>query len=72
MMELDTDGCIAAIQAGKTIRTSVNDGAFFVRIEDYTHYVCTAIHNGHRLRSGLLENCALDDSQRLREEPLDR
>jgi len=68
MIELDTDECIAAIQAGKAIHASVNDGAFFVKIEDYTHYVCTAIHNGHRLRSGLLENCALHDSQRLREE----
>ncbi len=68
MMELDADGCITAIQAGKTIHASVNDAAFFVKIEGYTHFVCTAIHNGHRLRPGLLENCALEDLQRLREE----
>jgi N-formylglutamate amidohydrolase len=37
-------------------------------LKDYAHFACTAIHNGHRLRPELLENCALDDAQRLREE----
>ncbi len=68
MTELDINDCIAAIHAGRTFHASVSDGAFFVRIEDYTHFVCTAIHNGHRLRPALQENCALDESQRLHEE----
>ncbi len=67
-MELDADSCVAMIREGKVFDASVNDGAFFVRIKDYVHFVCTAIHNGHRLRPELLENCALDDAQRLREE----
>ncbi|MFQ5642421.1 MAG: N-formylglutamate amidohydrolase [Thiogranum sp.] len=68
MMELGTAGCIAAIQAGDVFHASVDDGALSVRIDDYAHFVCTAIHNGHRLRPDLLEKCALDDAQRLREE----
>ena len=68
MIDLGINDCIAAIREGKTFHAAVNDGAFFIKIEDYTNFVCTAIHNGHRLRPELLEKCALDDSQRLREE----
>ena len=68
MIELDTGGCIEAIRAGRTFHAAVNDGAFIVKVEDYTHFVCTAIHNGHRLRAGLVENCAISEPERLHEE----
>ena len=68
MIELGIDDCVAAIRERKTFHASVNDGALFLKIEDYTHFVCTAIHNGHRLRPGLAEKCALTEAQRLREE----
>ena len=68
MTEFGIDDCIAAIRDGKTFHASVNDGAFFIKIDDYANYVCTAIHNGHRVRSGLLNKCALNESERLREE----
>jgi N-formylglutamate amidohydrolase len=68
MEQMDVDGCIAAIRARKTFHASVDDGAFFIKIDDYANFVCTAIHNGHRLRAELLGRCALDDSQRLHEE----
>ena len=68
MIELGIDECVTAIRNREKLHASVNNGAFFIKIEDYTHFVCTAIHNGHNLRSGLLEKCALNDSERLREE----
>ncbi|MFV1973259.1 MAG: N-formylglutamate amidohydrolase [Thiohalobacterales bacterium] len=68
MIELNTDGCMAAIHAGKTFHASVNEGAFTIKVEEYTHFVCTAIHNGHRLRAGLVENCAISEPERLHEE----
>ena len=68
MIELDIDDCVAAIRDGKTFHAAVNDSAFFIKIDDYAHYVCTAIHNGHRLRSGLVDKCALSEADRLREE----
>ena len=68
MDELDVDDCVTAIKARKVFHASVNDGAFFIKIDDYTNVVCTAIHNGHRLRPELLAKCALDESQRLHEE----
>lgn len=68
MEELDVDDCVTAIKERKMFHASVNDGAFFIKIDDYSNFVCTAIHNGHRLRPELLEKCALGDSQRLHEE----
>ena len=68
MKEQHVDDCVTAIKERKTFHASVNDGAFFIKIDDYTNFVCTAIHNGHRLRPGLLQKCALDEAQRLHEE----
>jgi hypothetical protein len=68
MLTLDIDDCLTAIRGRESFQATVNDGAFFIKIENYTHFVCTAIHNGHRMRSSLLDICALDDAQRLREE----
>ncbi len=44
------------------------DGGFQVKIEKYSFYVCTAIHDGHNLREDLRDNCLLDESERLYEE----
>ena len=68
MKELTIEQCIATIHQQEVFHASVNDGAFFVKIEEYGNFVCTAIHNGHRLRPPLLAKCALDDAQRLHEE----
>lgn len=68
MIQLDVEDCLAAIRDRETFHASVGDGLCTVKVNDYVHYVCTAIHNGHRLRPDLLENCALDESERLHEE----
>jgi len=68
MKEFSVKDCIEAIRDTQTFWASVNDGAFFLKIDEYTNFVCTAIHNGHRLRPALLDKCALSESQRLREE----
>jgi hypothetical protein len=68
MMELDVGDCLQAIREHKTFAASVNDGALFIRIDEYVPIVCTAIHNGHRLRPELAAKCALDEAARLREE----
>jgi len=67
-MELSINECLQAIRDRKTFAASVNDGALSIRIDDYAHFVCTAIHNGHRLRPELVAKCALEESARLREE----
>jgi len=66
--EFSIEQCVAAISRQELFHASVNNGAFIVKIDSYANFVCTAIHNGHRLRPPLLAKCALDNSQRLHEE----
>ncbi|MFT4574183.1 MAG: hypothetical protein ACI85E_001389 [Marinomonas primoryensis] len=59
---------LAALAAGETFEATLIDDDVIVRVREYVPYVCTAIHAGHRMRDSLIENSALSDSQRLREE----
>lgn len=68
MKLMTADECIEAIRRQETFHASVDDEAFFVKVEDYTHFVCTAIHSGHRMRAGLAGKCALSEAERLYEE----
>ncbi len=68
MILLSHDECIHRIEAGETLHASINEGAFEIHIEEYSHSVCTAIHAGHRLRTELLAKCALSDAERFYEE----
>lgn len=43
-------------------------GSFYIKIEEYTPFICTAIHNGHRLREDLSEICLLSEQERWYEE----
>ncbi|HFD81374.1 MAG TPA: hypothetical protein ENK05_13425 [Gammaproteobacteria bacterium] len=68
MESLSIEECVQAIRAGEPLHASVNEDAFFVRIEDYVHFVATAIHNGHRMHPQLAAKCALSAEQRRYEE----
>lgn len=67
MLKLTEKECIEKIEAGEHFHAEV-DGGFQVKIEKYSFYVCTAIHDGHNLRENLRDNCLLDESERLYEE----
>jgi hypothetical protein len=64
MLKLTEKECVEKIEAGEDFHTEV-EGSFQVKIEKYTFYVCTAIHDGHNLRENLRVNCLLDESERL-------
>lgn len=68
MIQLTSNECIDAIGKMRTFHADVNKGAFYIKIGQYTHYVCTAIHNGHRMRPELEAKCAWSESQRRTEE----
>ena len=68
MKAMTAEECIEAIRRHEPFHASVNDEAFFVRIDDYTHFVCTAIHSGHRMAEDLVGKCALTEAERLYEE----
>lgn len=68
MKSMTAEECIEAIRRQETFHASVDNEAFFIKVEDYTHFVCTAIHSGHRMRAGLAGNCILTEAERLYEE----
>jgi len=67
MLKLTEKECVEKIEAGERFHAEV-EGSFRVKIEKYTFFVCTAIHDGHNLREDLRDNCLLDESERLYEE----
>ena len=70
MLKLSEKECIALINKGECFHAEVEAGAFTVKIDEYSPFVCTAIHNGHHLRDDLQKNCRLtDEERRLAEAP---
>jgi hypothetical protein len=67
MQKLSEQECIEKIESGECFHADI-EGGFRIKIEKYTFYVCTAIHDGHKLREDLQDNCLLDESERLYEE----
>lgn len=68
MQTLSDQQIIEQIQAGVPLEASLPDGSLSLKILDYVPYVGTAIHNGHRFREALEEQCHLNTSERLYEE----
>ena len=67
MLKLSEQGCIKKIESEECFHADI-EGGFQLKIEKYSFYVCTAIHDGHNLREDLRDNCLLDESERLYEE----
>lgn len=68
MQKLSEADIIQRINGGELFECEVVDGSFILKIESYTPAICTAVHAGHRMRSGLITQCALEDDERLYEE----
>ena len=62
------ESVISKIKSGKRFETMAEDGSFYLKIEEYLPFVCTAIHDGHNLRPSLADICALDENERWKEE----
>jgi uncharacterized protein (TIGR02421 family) len=59
---------IKSIKSGKPFKATADDQSFSIKIDRYVPYICTAIHNGSNIRSGLSNKIALDDYERWYEE----
>lgn len=59
---------IEKIKKGVTFEAFSEDNSFFIKVEKYVPYLCTAIHAGHNLRPELAKKTALSDYQRWFEE----
>lgn len=68
MLKLDIDEIIRSIQESKHFEAESNDSSFYIKIDEYTPFVCFAIHNGHQLRKELKQKCLLNDHERWQEE----
>lgn len=68
MLTLSEQECIALIKKGECFHAEVESGSFIVKIEEYAPIICTAIHNGHKLRTELEKSFLLSDEERFYEE----
>jgi N-formylglutamate amidohydrolase len=68
MLTLSEFECIELIKKGECFQAEVEGGAFIVKIDEYSPMVCTAIHNGHRLRDDLKKAFLLSKDERFYEE----
>ncbi|WP_394176401.1 flavohemoglobin expression-modulating QEGLA motif protein [Thalassotalea litorea] len=68
MLMLSEQACIARIKNRECFHAEVADGAFTVKIDEYTPVICAAIHNGHRLRDELQKSFLLTKQERYFEE----
>lgn len=68
MHTLSKQECIALIKKQQCFHAEVDNGAFTIKIEEYSPIICTAIHNGHQLRKELTKSFLLSQTERLYEE----
>lgn len=57
LQKLSVERIIENIKAGITFDAVAEDYSFTLKIENYTHYVCAAVHDGHQFRKELWDNC---------------
>ncbi len=59
---------IAKINQRETFNTTIEGGAFSLKIDRYEPALCAAIHNGGNMRKTLVDSCLLSQSERCYEE----
>jgi hypothetical protein len=68
MLTLSEKECIELINKRECFHAEVESGSFIVKIDEYAPIICTAIHNGHRLRSDIEKSFLLSKEERFYEE----
>jgi len=68
MQRLSVQQIIDKINNEEPFHAVASDYSFTLKIEDYTYYICAAIHNGHQFRKGLWEKCMHTEYDRWYEE----
>ena len=68
MIKLSVSEIINKINNEETFHAVSDDYAFTLKIEDYVHYVCGAVHDGHQFRKELWNNCLHSEYDRWYEE----
>lgn len=68
MLRLSVDQIIERISREDTFHAVSDDYSFTIKIDEYTHYMCGAVHDGHQFRKELWENCIHTEYERWFEE----
>ncbi len=68
MIKLSIDQIIAKIKKEETFHAVSSDYSFTIKIDEYVHYACGAVHDGHQFRKELWEHCVHTEYERWYEE----
>lgn len=68
MIKLSVDQIIAKINKEETFHAVSKDYSFTIKIDEYLHYACGAVHDGHQFRRELWEHCIHTEYERWYEE----
>lgn len=68
MLRLTVDQIIEKINNEETFHAVSQDYSFTIKIDEYVHYMCGAVHDGHQFRKELWENCIHTEYERWFEE----
>ncbi len=68
MQRLSIEKIIQKIENEETFHAVSKDYSFTIKIDEYVHYACGAVHDGHQFRKELWENCLHTEYERWFEE----
>ena len=68
MLKLSIEEIVKKIQNEETFEAVYSDYSFTIKIDEYVHYVCGAVHDGHQFRKELWDNCLHTEYERWFEE----
>ncbi|NRA93342.1 MAG: N-formylglutamate amidohydrolase, partial [Psychroserpens sp.] len=68
MERLSVSNIIKNIENEVCFHAVAEDYSFTIKIDDYVHYACGAIHDGHQFRKELWDNCIHTEYERWYEE----
>jgi len=68
MQKLTIEEIINKINNEQIFEAVADDYSFTIKIEEYVHYACGAVHDGHQFRSELWDNCLHTEYERWFEE----
>nr|WP_321235379.1 N-formylglutamate amidohydrolase [uncultured Psychroserpens sp.] len=68
MERLSIEAIISKINNEELFHAVAEDYSLTLKIDDYVHYACAAVHDGHQFRKELWENCIHTEYERWYEE----
>ncbi|MCK8480646.1 N-formylglutamate amidohydrolase [Psychroserpens algicola] len=68
MERLSIAAIISKINNEELFHAVADDYSFTLKIDDYVHYACAAVHDGHQFRKDLWDNCIHTEYERWYEE----